>query len=294
MIDFGKDGFMSQLHYYWVNVFTQEQNKGNVLPVFLLDEPLSDVSMQEIATMFNQSETIFILSDALQNFNARIFTPKHELPFAGHPIIGSSAVLGNLYPNKEQLKLKVPAGEVDIKLSSANHLVWLKTPKPPQSRESGVSIEVAATMLGLPIEQIVSEPIWVNVGSEQLLIEVSDEAAVDAINIDVNLMKKHACLYPGREIIYIWTQANNEAYVRFMYLQNGILLEDVGTGSACANLGGLQVLRGVRGFNWTLRQGCLAGRENILFLQVNEQDEIWIGGQSCLMGEGWLNWIDNY
>jgi predicted PhzF superfamily epimerase YddE/YHI9 len=77
-----------------------------------------------------------------------------------------------------------------------------------------------------------------------------------------------------------------------MYFKNGALSEDSGTGSACSNLGGLQVLEGNNDFEWTIRQGCLLGRENILFLKVTANQEIWIGGQNRFMGKGELLWAD--
>jgi predicted PhzF superfamily epimerase YddE/YHI9 len=91
----------------------------------------------------------------------------------------------------------------------------------------------------------------------------------------------------------VWAKEGNDAYVRFMYLQNGAVLEDPGTGSACANLGGLHLLQQKTPLACRVRQGVLLGRENVLYLEVNQQDDIWIGGQNCLMGEGQLIWNEN-
>ncbi len=281
------------LRYMWVNVFTTEQDKGNPLPVFLLDSVLSDQSMQQIAAMFNQSETVFITDYLGQMPQIRLFTPAHELPFAGHPLIGSIAALQAAYPDLVISRIEVPAGVVETRVDEEMDIVWLKTPKAPQMRDGQITLAQTSAMLGLPEDKIKSLPVWVNVGSEQLLVEVSDFAAVDAIQLDASLMAKHASLYPGREITYVWAKEGNEAYVHFMYLQNGAVLEDPGTGSACANLGGLHLLQQKTPLACRVRQGVLLGRENVLYLEVNQQDDIWIGGQNRLMGEGQLIWNEN-
>ncbi len=286
-------GFMRTLKHYWINVFTTEQDQGNPLPVFVLDAPLSDRSMQAIAQMMNQSETVFIHGLDFERPMIRLFTPAQELPFAGHPIVGALAVLKTIFPNRQFAEVEVPAGHVAIKIDEQTNIVWLKTPRAPEIRASTLDQELSSQLLGVPMDKIASLPIWVNVGSEQLLVELTDFASVDAIQMNADVMREHASLYPGREITYVWAREGDEVYVRFMYLQNGAVLEDPGTGSACANLGGLQVAQGLHDFSWRLRQGCLLGRENILFLNVTSDNEIWIGGQNRLMGEGVLYWSEN-
>ncbi len=84
------------MNFYLVNVFTKNDKAGNQLAVVFPEKNLSDVHMQDIAKEFNFSETVFI--DAYQNL--RIFTPKSELPFAGHPSVGAASEM-HLHWNEE-------------------------------------------------------------------------------------------------------------------------------------------------------------------------------------------------
>lgn len=283
---------MQSLTYYWINVFTSEQDKGNPLPVFVLKKALSKTAMQQIATMMNQSETVFIENLNRDLPKLHIYTPMQELPFAGHPIIGALQIIKMLKNSSCTKQIETLAGIVDIKIDQNKQIYWIKAPVAPKERASTLDIPLTSQMLNIPEEQILSEPKWLNTGSEQLLVEVKDQETVDSIKINLDLFEKHATLYAGRTMIYVWARDNDEVYVRYMYFKNGALGEDSGTGSACSNLGGLQVLEGNNDFEWTIRQGCLLGRENILFLKVTANQEIWIGGQNRFMGKGELLWAD--
>lgn len=283
---------MQSLTYYWINVFTSEQDKGNPLPVFVLKKALSKTAMQQIATMMNQSETVFIENLNRDLPKLHIHTPMQELPFAGHPIIGALQIIKMLKNSSCTKQIETLAGIVDIKIDQNKQIYWIKAPVAPKERASTLDIPLTSQMLNIPEAQILSEPKWLNTGSEQLLVEVKDQETVDSIKINLDLFEKHATLYAGRTMIYVWARDNDEVYVRYMYFKNGALGEDSGTGSACSNLGGLQVLEGNNDFEWTIRQGCLLGRENILFLKVTANQEIWIGGQNRFMGKGELLWAD--
>lgn len=283
---------MQSLTYYWINVFTSEQDKGNPLPVFVLKKALSKTAMQQIATMMNQSETVFIENLNRDLPKLHIYTPMQELPFAGHPIIGALQIIKMLKNSSCTKQIETLAGIVDIKIDQNKQIYWIKAPVAPKERASTLDIPLTSQMLNIPEAQILSEPKWLNTGSEQLLVEVKDQETVDSIKINLDLFEKHATLYAGRTMIYVWARDNDEVYVRYMYFKNGALGEDSGTGSACSNLGGLQVLEGNNDFEWTIRQGCLLGRENILFLKVTANQEIWIGGQNRFMGKGELLWAD--
>lgn len=283
---------MQSLTYYWINVFTTEQDKGNPLPVFVLKKPLSKAAMQQIATMMNQSETVFIenLNGDLPKFH--IYTPMQELPFAGHPIIGGLQIIKMLKNSGCIKQIETLAGIVDIHINPNQSIYWIKAPVEPTKRTSTLNIPLTSHMLNIPEEQVLSEPKWLNTGSEQLLVELSHSSVVDSVKINLELFEQHATLHAGRTMIYLWARDDNDVYVRYLYLKNGALSEDSGTGSACSNLGGLQVLEGNNDFEWIIHQGCLLGRENVLFLKVTANQEIWIGGQNRFMGKGELLWAD--
>lgn len=282
---------MQTLSYYWINVFTTQQDRGNPLPVVILESPLSKQSMQHIATLFNQSETIFI-EDAQSDLpKLHIYTPIHELPFAGHPIIGALEILHTIRNQKIVDQVQCKAGIVKTDFNPDQKIYWLKAPATPTQRKSTLDLSLTSQMLGLAKEQILHEPVWMNVGNEQLMVQIKDPSAIDDINIDFNLFKEHATLISERSIIYLWAKQPTGIYARFLSLSHGALREDSGTGSAAANLGGWHLLQDQTNLEYRIQQGTHMKRESILHLRLKD-DEIWIGGQNHFIGKGELFWED--
>ncbi|XDZ52191.1 PhzF family phenazine biosynthesis protein [Neisseriaceae bacterium CLB008] len=287
------------LPFYLVNVFAETITAGNPLAVVCLDAPLSAPSMQALAKQMNLSETVFIERDPSQpeaDPKLHIYTPSVCLPFAGYPILGAAFVLQQQGDARETLVLQAEAGPVEVSLTP--ECVWLKTPQPPTSRVADLSMAEAAAMLGLEVSDIAAQPLWVSTGSEQLLIQLASKEAVLRAKPDPILFETGAYLRPGRTVAYIWYEAEALATVRMFTGQNGAVVEDPGTGSACANLGGLQVLRGDTDFAWRLEQGECVQRLNVLHLAVKpgpvdaapSAAEIWVGGAVLPVGEGVLHW----
>ncbi len=280
---------MPALRYYWVNVFTTKQDQGNPLPVVILEETLSKQSMQAIAKIFNQSETVFIENAEHEQPQLHIYTPMQELPFAGHPIIGALEVLTEIQPSKRIQTIRCNAGLIDTHFDN-NNIHWIKAPVNPTSRASTLDIKTTGKMLGLESNQILHAPVWINSGSEQLLVQIQDFTKIDNIQLNAELFAQHATLYAGRTMIYLWAIHPDGIYCRYLYLKNGIIGEDSGTGSAAANLGGWHLLQDQTNIELRIQQGTLLGQESILYLQVNDNREIWIGGQNRMMGTGELLW----
>lgn len=282
---------MPQRSYYWINVFTTQQDQGNPLPVVMLEEPLSKTSMQQIAKMFNQSETVFIEAPHSDCPELHIYTPMQELPFAGHPIIGALEVLNNLRPQKPVQQIRCAAGVVSAYFDTSENIHWIKAPATPTSKPSRLTIPLTSEMLGLEAQQILHPPRWVNSGSEQLLVQIKDAAQIDQIKINLPLFEEYATLYPGRSMIYLWAESPEGIYARYLYLNNGALLEDSGTGSAAANLGGWHLLQNSGDIAYRIQQGTALKQECIIYLKTIEQ-AIWIGGKNHPMGKGDIQWQD--
>lgn len=280
--------------FYLLNVFAEVITAGNPLAVVCLDGPMSSGSMQALAKQMNLSETVFIeRTDEHAEAEARlhIYTPSVCLPFAGYPILGAAFVLKQQGFSGDSMVLQTEAGLVSLRFEP--DCVWLKTPQAPTSREADLSLQEAAAMLGIDACDIAEPPLWVSTGSEQLLIQLVSKEAVLRVKLDPVLFEIGAYLRPGRTVAYVWHEADEVATVRMFTGQNGAVVEDPGTGSACANLGGLQVLRGKTDFNWRLVQGECVQRLNILHLQVQNTEqhaEIWVGGAVLPVGEGLLHW----
>lgn len=270
--------------YQIVNVFAESRFGGNPLAVFTDARGLDDADMQLIARQFNLSETVFLLpGDAEAAASLRIFTPSYELPFAGHPTIGSAAVLHALQGLGERFTLRTRAGLIPIQWQDG---VFRLTAVPASQRAANLAPADAAAMLGLAADDIGAEPMWVNAGSEQLLIRLASREAVLAARPVHELFVRHATLHPGRSIAYLWHVADNIATVRLFFEQQGAVIEDPGTGSACANLGGWCALNGLAPLSWRIEQGEAIQRPNVLYLDVDTAGTVQVGGKVQQLGEG--------
>ena len=270
--------------YQIVNVFAESRFGGNPLAVFTAAAGLSDDDMQLIARQFNLSETVFLLpGDAEAAASLRIFTPSYELPFAGHPTIGSAAVLQALQGLGDSFTLRTRAGLIPLRHQDG---VFHLTAVPASQRAANLASVDAAAMLGVGVADIAAEPMWLNAGSEQLLIRLASREAVLAARPVHELFVRHATLHPGRSVAYLWHVANNVATVRLFFEQQGAVIEDPGTGSACANLGGWCALNGLAPLSWRIEQGEAIQRPNVLYLDVAANGAVQVGGKVQRLGEG--------
>ena len=112
---------MGNLTFYIADVFAEEKFTGNQLAVVKDADGLSDIRMQQIAREINFSETTFILSDEKRSggYDVRIFTPKEEVPFAGHPTLGTAYII-------QHLKI----GQIPVNLNDARGVLWMKQMPP--------------------------------------------------------------------------------------------------------------------------------------------------------------------
>ncbi|POZ62196.1 PhzF family phenazine biosynthesis protein [Chromobacterium alticapitis] len=274
---------MGAYRYQIVNVFAEQRFGGNPLAVFTDAAGLSDADMQLIARQFNLSETVFLFpGDAECAASLRIFTPSYELPFAGHPTIGAASALHGMGECGDAFALRTRSGLIPI----AHEAGLFRLRALPATARPGCSRDEAAAMLGLDAEDVLHAPQWVNAGSEQLLIGLASREAVLRARPDHALFCRQATLRPGRSIAYIWHQEDGIATVRLFFEQLGAIIEDPGTGSACANLGGWCVLNGVGPLSWRVEQGAAIARPNALYLDIDAAGAVSVGGRVMAMGEG--------
>ncbi|MCA1731428.1 MAG: PhzF family phenazine biosynthesis protein, partial [Actinobacteria bacterium] len=122
---------MENPSFYIVDVFAEQKYAGNQLAVIRGASNLSDGEMQSIAAEMNYSETTFVLSDEEQNggYDVRIFTPKEEVPFAGHPTLGTAYVIQHeiLDEPVERMTLNLKAGQIPVELGDVS---WMRQPSP--------------------------------------------------------------------------------------------------------------------------------------------------------------------
>ncbi|MNS17009.1 Trans-2,3-dihydro-3-hydroxyanthranilate isomerase [compost metagenome] len=122
------------MNYSIVDVFSEGKYTGNPLAVFKNAGNLSDTEMQQIAKEINYSETTFILSDSINNSNydVRIFTPKEEIPFAGHPTLGTAFIIQNeiLTVPAEKITLNFKGGQIPVSFNNQEGVLWMNQNEP--------------------------------------------------------------------------------------------------------------------------------------------------------------------
>ncbi|HEY0194746.1 MAG TPA: PhzF family phenazine biosynthesis protein [Kofleriaceae bacterium] len=270
-----------------VNVFTVDGDRfsGNPLCVFDDARGLTDAQMQALARQTNLSETTFVLpaSDpAAADARVRIFTPGYEMPFAGHPTLGTAAVVAAY---RDRVTLEMKAGLVPV---TRDGNAWtLRTAKPATSRPVEASRAQLAEMLGLPDGAVSDEPLWVSTGTEQLVIPLGSSELVRQARPSLELLTRWGFSAARDEAMaYVWAADGPTWTVRFFFSINGALLEDPATGSACANLGGWHLARGKAPITATLSQGDAVGRPSRLGLRVEADGAIFVTGQVIELGRG--------
>jgi trans-2,3-dihydro-3-hydroxyanthranilate isomerase len=276
---------MALYAYRLVNVFTQSRAllSGNPLCVFENGQTLDAPSMQALALQFNLSETTFILPSDCASARVRIFTPGYELPFAGHPTLGTAHVCRALGLAGDRLTLEMTAGVIVVQ---ANGDRWTLRSKEPHWREVNEPRLTLAAMLGLDIGDIGERPLWVNSGTEQLIVPLRSEAAVRRVKVRADLMAQLRSA-DGRSMAYVFAPTGTGLLARFFFPYAGSALEDPATGSATANLGGWCLAMGhTLPCEFEIAQGEYRGRPSALRLRVDGDGQIFVSGDVIELGRG--------
>jgi trans-2,3-dihydro-3-hydroxyanthranilate isomerase len=276
------------LNYRLLNVFTRDAEplSGNPLCVFEDGTALSDATMQALALQFNLSETTFVLPATADSAHARvrIFTPGYEMPFAGHPTLGTAAVCRSLGLGGDTLRLQMLAGIVPVAASGSR---WTLTALRASSRELGVARERLAQWLGLEPTDLAERPLWVKAGKEQLIVPLTSAAAVRRAAPQPQIFRE-LLSEDDQGMAYLFADtAPGRVLARFFFPHGSEIREDPATGSATANLGGWWLAMG-RALPCTLlaSQGEQIGRPSTLYLDIDRGGQIRVGGDVIELGRG--------
>ena len=275
------------LRYRILNVFTDGDNpfSGNPLCVFEDATGLSDKTMQDLARQLNLSETTFITSkDADVTANVRIFTPSYELPFAGHPTLGTAYVVSEMFGAGDEVVLGMPAGDIPVQFAGN---VWTLRANPPTSSAVEVLRSDLTAMIGLTADRVAAEPLWVDTGTIQLILPLKTAEDVRSASADPKLLAEFATRPGGESLVYLWAPTGADTIeARLFFTQNNAAIEDPATGSACANLGGWFLANGERGIRRRIQQGSAIQRPSVLDLVVNDEGTIFVSGVVREVGRG--------
>jgi len=267
-----------------VNVFAQSPLAGNPLCVFENGEGLSSETMQALALQFNLSETTFVLPPTgSATARVRIFTPTFEMPFAGHPTLGTAHVVREIKEAGDRVELEMRAGIIPVE---ARGDVWTLSANAPKHRAPAASPADLAGMLGLVEEDMLEGPLWVDTGSEQLVLPLATFDAVHRAKPRADAMEVHGS-NGQRSMAYVFAREGDRVLARFFFPKHGAIIEDPGTGSACANLGGWLLATGA-GLpqKLTVDQGEAVGRPCHLGLEVTADRRIRVSGRVVQIGQG--------
>ena len=291
--------------YFICDVFTDTRFGGNQLAVLPEAAGLSDRQMQQIAREFNFSESTFVLpAEAGHTRRVRIFTPAIEMPFAGHPNVGTAFVLAAAGEFGEidgpvTVTFEEKAGLVPVSIQRRGSSIWCELSAPQRlSFGKTVAVEKVAAAVSLPPDDIVTRthpPQVASVGLPFLMTELRNRAALERARINMSGIDAVAAegVMPD---IHLYVHSADEFDIRArMFAPLDGVPEDPATGSAnCALAGLLTHHRSERdgSFQWRIAQGVEMGRPSVLEARAEKRDgEVagaWIGGASVLVSEGWI------
>jgi len=278
-----------------VNVFAESPLAGNPLAVFEDARGMDDATMQALALQFNLSETTFVLPSERATARVRIFTPTFEMPFAGHPTLGTAHVVRALNDAGDAIALEMRAGVIPVQ---AHGDVWTLQANPPRVRAVAATRGDLAAMLVLAEADVAPDPaapaLWVDTGSEQLVIPLATADAVRRAAPRADLLLAHG--HTGqRAMAYVFAPdrapraagGERAAVARFFFPKHGAVIEDPGTGSACANLGGWLIATGAPlPQRMTIALGDAVGRPCRLGLEVTADRTIRVSGRVVEVARG--------
>lgn len=292
------------LRYHILDVFTDRAFGGNPLAVVLGGEDLNGAQMQRIAREFNLSETVFLLaatrSDAMSK--VRIFTPFQELPFAGHPIVGTAcllALIGLVPPGSElTFGLEAGIGRVPLRIDHREEIPYaeLSTAVLPSFEGQAPAASALAELLGLQPEDLAfghEAPRVASCGMPVLLVPLRSPELLAGIELDAARLPA-LLRTAGALNVYVYARGYEDELKARMFMPG--IGEDPATGAAAAALAGRLAtespLRDGR-LNWKILQGLEMGRPSEILAAADkaagEVRAVRVGGRAVRIMEGVLH-----
>jgi trans-2,3-dihydro-3-hydroxyanthranilate isomerase len=296
-----------EYRFHQVDVFTDRALAGNPLAVFPDPDGLPDALMQAIAREMNLSETTFVFPplDPACVARVRIFTPQREIPFAGHPTIGTAHVLATLRrlpPGARRFRLEEGVGPIEVRLdgdASDPGLVWMCHPPatfgPEQEERPAIAdalgLSEADLLPGAPIQTG-------STGSTFVYVPLRNRDAVDRATADASKLRRHPAVASTGVFVFAVDPDRSAArvYSRMFAPHTSGVPEDPATGSASGPLGAYLVRHGLVVSGGEARilseQGTLMGRQSFIHIRGRvagrELTEIMVGGHVVPVLDGTL------
>ena len=294
---------MEKLQFYIVDVFAEEKYAGNQLAVIRGARVLSTDQMQRIAKEMNYSETTFILSDEERDggYDVRIFTPETELPFAGHPTLGTAYVIQQEIEKKpvQKITLNLRVGQIPVSISYSGAqpgVLWMKQVQPIFGRT--FDLEVISQILSLDAEEIDRNfPIQdVSTGVPFIIVPLKTLDAVKRAKIASEKYFELVSSIEAKSILIFSPETyhkEDDLSVRVFADYYGVP-EDPATGSANGCLAGYLAKHRYFGkdrIDIRVGQGYEIGRPSLLLLKAEQKGEgieVFVGGKVIMTARGAL------
>jgi trans-2,3-dihydro-3-hydroxyanthranilate isomerase len=292
---------MTNIPFLILDVFATGKYTGNQLAVCLAAGNLKDIQMQQIAREINFSETTFVTSSEPVNggYNTRIFTPTTELPFAGHPTLGTAfAIQQEIVKNPvERVNLNYQVGQIPVDLNYLHgevDILWMHQQQP--KFYDAVEVELLAAVIGVnPTDIDTRYPIEpISTGLPFIVMPLKNLSAVSQAKLNLALYTKSVANLPAQAILIFCPETidpNRQLHVRVFTECFGIP-EDPATGSAngclAAYLAKYQYF-GSPNIDITVEQGIEMGRSSLLYLKANHTPThcpVSIGGKVINIAKG--------
>lgn len=292
---------MNQLTFYIVDVFAVDKYTGNQLAVFTDAAALSDEQMQKIAKEINYSETTFVTSTEIRDggYDVRIFTPSKELPFAGHPTLGTAYIIQQTMISQvvETVNLNLKVGQIPVtwqKTDEGSEVLWMR--QNPPTFHAILEASAVASVLSLDLDEIDDKfPIQeVSTGITFLIVPLKTHESLKRILVNKDKYFELLENAAAEEILVFCPEtysSENDLSVRVFAECLGIP-EDPATGSANGCLAGYLVQYsyfGEKPVDVRVEQGYEIGRPSLLLLKAQAtQDtiEVFVGGKVVMVAKG--------
>ena len=300
---------MARHHYYTLDLFTNRPFSGNPLAVVLDAESLSSERMQAIAAEFNLSETVFVMPPARPGNAARvrIFTPRAEVPFAGHPTIGTALLLAQQQlvgfdAAEPMLVLEEGVGDVPVDIhieQGVPRVATMSVPRLPEPGPEAPDAAALAAMLSLSPDDLLPghPPCGWSCGVPFLFVAVRDRKAIGRARLRTDIWEKLLMGWWAQSVfVFTFDTESAAAQVRArMFAPAFGIAEDPATGGAVSALAGYlcAACADDGDFRWLVEQGYEMGRPSQLELEARVAGgriaSVRVGGRAVLVSEGWID-----
>lgn len=282
------------MKFYIADCFAEEKYQGNELLVLKADRPVSDEEQQKIAREINFSETAFILSDKQVDggYEVRIWTPNvGEVPFAGHPTLGTAYVIRQFYEGggNDTVKLNLKAGQIPVTFTEDGIIM---SQNPPVFGDI-IQRQKIAEVFGINEDDIDERyPVqWVSTGLESVIIPLKHRRALSEIKMDRSAFGKYIERHPKNYCNHLFFVDMGENLLAARCMMEDFL-EDPATGSANGDLAGYLLKHNYfrsQNIKYTVIQGEDMGRKSVLHVHACRSDDDWIievGGNCHIVAQG--------